>query len=123
MLFSAAEQVVEGSPELAGTRRNADAQRTPGARQRRVYATVMVTIDLRACSAYFRERSDDATAERVAELMQDNEGVLDKLVTLARPRLAELAAVAASGLEISLDFQVRADGCRVLIDADAMGRW
>lgn len=115
VLLSAAEHVVEGSAELA----------EPGgpARIQRVYATVMVTIDLRACSAYFREPADDATAQRVAELMQACDRVAERIVGLARPKLAELAGVAPERLMVSLQHEVRADGTRILIDGDAMGRW
>jgi hypothetical protein len=115
VLFSAAEHVVEGSAELS-------ADPSP-ARAPRVYATVMVTIDLRACSAYFREPADDATAERVAELMQGCERVAEHLAALARPKLAELAGRPAERLEVTLQHQVSAEGTRILIDGDAMARW
>jgi hypothetical protein len=116
VLLSAADHVVEGSAELAEPGR---AQPVVG----RVYATVMVTIDLRACSAYFREPADDATAQRVAELMQECERVATRIAALARPKLAELAGVSAEQLDVSLAHQVRADGTRILIDGDATGRW
>jgi hypothetical protein len=122
VLLSAADHVVEGSAELA---KPADFGRAPGQRPPvgRVYATVMVTIDLRACSAYFREPADDATAQRVAELMQESDRVATRIAALARPKLAELAGVCAEHLDVSLAHQVRAEGTRILIDGDAMGRW
>jgi hypothetical protein len=120
VLFSVAEHVVEGSAELSAADAGSPGR---GARAPRVYATVMVTIDLRACSAYFREPADDATAERVAELMQGCARVGEQLAELARPKLAELAGLAADRLEVTLQHQVRADGTRILIDGDAMGRW
>lgn len=113
MLFAVAEHVVEGSTELT-TRADASGGK-------RVFATVMVTIDLCACSAYFREPTDDATAQRVAELMGHSTRVRDKLVELARPELARLADARAEDLDVTLDHEVRAEGTRVLIDGDAMG--
>jgi hypothetical protein len=118
VLLSAAEHVVEGSAELA---RDAG---SPGCRAGgRVYATVMVTIDLCACSAYFREPADDATAQRVAELMHASGAVAERIAVLARPELAELAGIPAEDLEVSLTHHVRAEGTRILIDGDALGRW
>lgn len=112
VLFSSAEHVVEGSPEIGDD--------GPG----RVYATLMVTIDLRRSAEYFREPPDDASAARVAELMEDNDDVYDKVVELARPKLAELAARGGTpnpDLDVALEVSVRAEGTKVLIDADAMG--
>ena len=120
VLFSAAEHVVEGGAELAAPHATS-ARRLE--RVARAYATVMVTIDLRACSAYFREPADDATAQRVAELMQDCDRVSDFVATLARPKLAELAGVQPEALEISLQHEVCADGTRILIDGDVTGQW
>lgn len=119
VLFSAAEHVVEGSAELSESGRKGGEARPVA----RVYATVMVTIDLRACSAYFREPADEATAQRVAELMQESDRVAQQIAVLARPKLAELAGIAPERLEVSLQHQVCADGTRILIDGDAMGRW
>jgi hypothetical protein len=116
LLFSGCECVVEGSAELMGK----DASRR-GSTARRVYVTVMVTIDLQSSAPLFREPADAATAERVAELMVVDARVRDKLCGLARPKLAELAGLAPADLEIALDATARAEGTKILIDGDAMG--
>ncbi|MBK7826885.1 hypothetical protein [Nannocystis sp.] len=109
VLWRYGEHVVEGGEELGG-----------GSPQRRFYATVMVTFDLRRCAAYFREPADVATAERLAELMIGSTRVQKKLVALARPELARMAKVAEACLHIEMDHHARAEGTQVLIDGDAM---
>lgn len=111
LLLEHAELVVEGSGEIGSPAAEGHA---------RVYATVMLTIDLSRCAEGFREPADAATAERVAELMRETTAVRTRLLALARPRLAELAGLAEDALEISLEPQVRAEGVRVLVDGDAV---
>lgn len=111
LMLAHADVVVEGGGEIVP----ADA----GAAGR-VYATVMVTIDLERCAQRFREPADAATAERVAELMRDASAVQRRLVELARPRLSALARLPPTTLEISLHTNIRADGPRLLIDGDVM---
>jgi hypothetical protein len=103
--------VVEGSPEL-GSR--------AGGKGRRVYATVMVTIDLRRCAQVFREPPDAATAERVAELLADGRCVRSRLASLARPELARLVGVSSDRLKLTMEHDVRSEGTTILIDVDAM---
>ena len=111
LLFSHAERVVEGGDEVGDT---------PGRGGRRVYATIMVTIDLRRCARYFREPPDSATAERVAELMEGSPDLDRKLVRSVRGELAALAGVDPDALEVTLECSVRADGPILYVDADAM---
>lgn len=111
VLWKYGEHVVEGGAELGHGR---------GAPGRRFYATVMVTVDLRRCAAYFSEPADVATAERLAELMLGNPRVKQKLVALARPELARLAGVPAAQLLVEIDHHVRSEGTQVFIDGDAM---
>jgi hypothetical protein len=111
LLLAHAELVVEGSGEIGSPAPD---------RRDRVYATVMLTIDLTRCADDFREPADAATAERVAELMRETTTVRSRLLALARPRLAELAGIPEESLEISLEPQVRAEGVRVLVDGDAV---
>lgn len=118
VLFDHAELVVEGGEELGG-RRAAD---------RRVFATVMVTIDLTRCADVFREPADDATARRVAELMEAEPRVHRELDALAARELARLVAGEAPGdancepaaLVVALETEIRAEGTTVLVDLDAM---
>ncbi len=109
VLLEGAEHVVEGAADAAGPSGS------------RYYATVMVTIDLRRRAAWFREPADEATAERVAELLQDSPGVRQKLAEVARVELARLADVDPASLDILLDHQVRVDGTTILIDLDVAG--
>ncbi|MEM6994341.1 MAG: hypothetical protein AAF721_27755 [Myxococcota bacterium] len=111
LLLARAECVVEGGDELG------PAAGPPG---RRVYATVMATIDLEGGAGLFREPADEATAQRVAELLESTPGVARRLVELARPELSRLAGAPAASLEISLEHHARAEGSRILIDGDAM---
>lgn len=109
VLWKHGEHVIEGGPEVGG--------RGPA---RRFYATVMVTVDLRRCAAYFSEPADVATAERLSELMLGSARVRQKLIALARPELARLAGVAADLLHVEIDHHVRSEGTQVFIDGDAM---
>lgn len=113
LLLAHAELQVEGSAEIGEDPRGV-------APTTRVYATLMLTIDLSRCADHFREPADVATAERVAELMRETTAVRTRLLALARPQLAALAGVDEDRLEISLEPQVRVDGVRVLVDGDAM---
>lgn len=111
LLFAHAERVVEGGDEVGDP---------PAPGGRRVYATIMVTIDLRRCARYFREPPDAATAERVAELMDASPDLERKLVRLVRGELAALAGADPEALEVALETTVRADGPILYVDADAM---
>jgi hypothetical protein len=117
LLLADAELVVEGSSELSSRSRSEPASRSPG---ERIFATVMLTIDLARVADRFREPADAATAERVAELMRVEPKVRDRLVALARPRLAQLVGVAQEAVDISIEPHVRADGVHVLVDGDAV---
>lgn len=114
VLWRHGEHVIEGGRELSHDRAGR------GAAGRRFYATVMVTFDLRRSAGSFREPADVATAERLAELMLGNPRVQKKLVALARPELARLAQMPEACLYIEMDFHVRAEGTRILLDGDAM---
>jgi len=111
VLFAHARHVIEGSPEL-GARENGTG--------RRVYATVMVTIDLVHCAQVFREPPDAATAERVAELLADGRRVRSRLASLARPELARLVGASGNRLKLTMEHDVRSEGTTILIDVDAM---
>lgn len=104
LLFRGAELIVEGDPELG----------------ERAYATVMATLDLSARAALLREPPDEATAERVAELMRGSPGVRERMTALARPRLAELYGVDPRGFAIELLPAVRVEGAKILIDGDVV---
>ncbi len=110
VLFEHADLVVEGGDELGGRR----------AVDRRVYATVMVTIDLVRCASYFRERADEATARRVAELMDADPHVTERMRTLAAAELAQLANTKPEALAVTVETAIRVDGTAVLVDIDAM---
>ena len=113
LLLSRAECVVEGGDEMG------NGTGSPG---RRVYATVMITIDLQSAGHLFRERADQATALRVAELLRTEPALANRLVELARPELSRIATgpQGRNTLEISVEHQVRTDGARILVDGDAM---
>jgi hypothetical protein len=109
LLFSEAELLVEGDRDLER-----------GIESGRAYATVMLTLDLGRCAALLRERPDEATAERVAELMRGSAGVRRRVTELARPRLAALVDAEPRGLRIELVPAIRVVGARILIDGDAV---
>jgi hypothetical protein len=112
LLLAEADIVVEGSGEIEPRAMPASADR--------VFATVMLTIDLARVADRVREPADAATAERIAELMRVEPLVRDRLVDRARPRLAALLGLAESAVEISIEPHVRADGVQVLVDGDAV---
>jgi hypothetical protein len=112
LLFGSAELLVEGERDLDGARGSHDRDRA--------YATVMVTLDLTHCASLLREPADEATAERVAELMRGSASVRRQLIELARPKLAELVDGPARALRIELLPVVRVVGARILIDGDAV---
>lgn len=109
LLFAHGELVVEGSPAVA-------AESGSG----RIYATVMLTIELARCAERVREPVDAATAERLAELMRVSPSVQVKLAELARPHLARLASAPPDTLELAVEPTVRSDRMQLLIDGDAV---
>ncbi|MEX1364647.1 MAG: hypothetical protein AB1Z98_16085 [Nannocystaceae bacterium] len=110
VLLEHAEVVVEGAEELGGRR----------AEDRRFYATVMVTIDLQRCAACFREPADEATARRVAELMEIDPRIRERLHTLAAEQVAQLASVEPGALALAVEIGVRAEQAGVLLDVDVV---
>jgi hypothetical protein len=115
VLFDHAELVVEGGEELGG-RRAAEPQ---------VFATVMITIDLARCAGQVREPADEATARRVAELMEAEPRVHQRLRSLAARELARLAgaepeAFSEASMVVALETGIRVEGTVVLVDLDAM---
>ncbi len=110
LLFDHAELVVEGGEELGGRR----------AEGRRVFATVMVTIDLTHCAGQVREPADEVTARRVAELMAAEPRVQQRLRDLAARELARLCGAQPEDLAVSVESTLRAEGTTVLVDVDAM---
>jgi hypothetical protein len=102
LLFCGAELIVEGDPELG----------------ERAYATAMLTLDLRRSAALLREPADEATAERVAELMRASAGVRTRMTELARPRLGALYGVDPRSLRVELLPVIRVCGAQILIDGD-----
>jgi hypothetical protein len=109
ILFCAAELIVEGDRDLER-----------GFESGHAYATVMLTLDLLRCATLLRERPDEATAERVAELMRGSADVRTRVIELARPRLAELFDADPRSLRVELLPVVRVAGARILIDGDAV---
>ena len=107
VLLSHGEHVVEG-----------DARGVNG----QAYATVMLTLDLARCGDLLRERADEATAHRLAELLSDSPWLRGRLVDLARGRLREVTGGPVRAIDIHLEYEVRVEGMRVLIDADGMVR-
>jgi hypothetical protein len=105
LLLSTADHVVEGGSER-------DTMSSP------VYASLMATIDLEMAAEAFREPADAATAQRVAELMAEHDLVHAKLLQRATAELAGLVGVEPDALEISLEYEVRAEACKVFLDAD-----
>jgi hypothetical protein len=109
LLFAGADCVVEGDRE--GIAPPCD----------EAFASAMVTIDLEKSSRLFREPADAATARRVAELLHGHPRLRDKLVGLVADRLASLLETDAAALTIALDYKIRAEDVRILIDADVTG--
>lgn len=106
LLFERAEAVVEGDLDSGGSRN--------------AFATVMLTIDLEKVAPLIRERPDVATAERIAELLAGNRQVRARLESLALAHARDLFRDAEPALRMTLDFTARAEGSRVLLDADAV---
>lgn len=109
VLFDHAELVVEGGEEVGG--------RGAGGR---VFATVMITIDLCRCAGQVREPADEATARRVAELMEADPRVHERLRTLAARELARLGGAPPEEITVAVESAFRVEGTTVLIDVDAM---
>ena len=109
-LFAFSDCVVEGGADSVVTDSNG------------AYATVMLTIDLRRCEQLFRDRSDAATAERVAELIAEHRWVKRRLIELACSELERWCGTVVAPRDVVVDMRVRADGTRVFIDGDAMIR-
>jgi len=105
ILFSRAELVVESGDDPSGEV---------------VYATVMATFDLARCADLVREPADAATALRLSELLMNDRRVARRLVALARPYLCEAAEQSVPASAVAMDFKVRVEDERVLIDGDAM---
>lgn len=111
LLLSAGDYVVEGGRGLA-------AEGASGC----VFATAMVTINLREIRGSFRERADAATAVRLAELLADHPELATRLRQRMHSHLTRLGELAAdTSLEISMEIEVRGQGSTLLIDADVMG--
>jgi hypothetical protein len=110
ILFCGAELLIEGDHELSDR----------GIVSGRAYATVMLTLDLAHSASLLRDRPDEATAERVAELMRGSANVRHRVTELARPRLAALFGADPRTLRIELLPSVRVSGARILIDGDAV---
>jgi hypothetical protein len=113
LLLSAADHVFEGAGDQLG---RGEAASRPAS----IYASLMATIDLAMAADAFREPADAATAQRVAELMEDHDAVREKLAVRARAALAERGAPDPDRLEISLQYEVRARGNEIFIDADVV---
>lgn len=111
VLLGHAERQIEGGAELG--------DHSPAAG--RVYATLMVTIDLQHCARFFREPADTATAERVAELMADSPALDRKLTRMVGAELAKLAGCALEDLDVTVDRTIRAEKTTLYVDGDAMG--
>ncbi|PRP95866.1 hypothetical protein ENSA5_37360 [Enhygromyxa salina] len=113
ILFCSAELLLEGDRDLEARGRRLDDVD-------RAYATVMLTLDLSQSASLLREPADEATAQRVAELMRGSDSVRRRLIALARPKLAELFDAAPRSLRIELLPVVRVSGATILIDGDAV---
>ena len=109
LLFAHGDLVVEGSEAVAAESGNG-----------RIYATVMLTIELLDCATRVREPADTATAERLVELMRECASVRLKLTELARPHLARLARLPEDALELAIEPSIRHDRTQLLIDGDAV---
>jgi hypothetical protein len=105
---------------LAGARVLSEGQvaRT-GAGGAAFYGTVMLTMDLRLVGAAVRERCDEATARRVAAMMQGDARITRRVRQLAAKEAGQVAGrpVRAS----ASDVRVRAQGTSVFIDVDLEG--
>jgi uncharacterized membrane protein YccC len=102
LLLRAARRISEG--ELAGVR---------------YYGSTMVTLDLEASRAEVRDRCDVATAARLARLLAAESELLSRLRALAEGEARRIASRPLGPLEV--DVEVRAEGCRVLVDMDVEG--
>lgn len=109
LLFAHGELVVEGSGAVACE-----------AGTDRVYATIMLSIDLSHCASRVREPVDAATTFRLVELMRECVSVRLGLTELARPHLARLAELAADAIDLAVEPTIRSEGMLLLVDGDAV---
>lgn len=106
LLFAHADLVVEGD-------------RAPVTDDGRMYATLMITIDLTRYTKDVRDPTDAATAERLVELLAGTDMLRDRVLRLATPHFASVSD-RAGDLEISVEISVRHEDARVLIDGDVV---
>jgi len=104
LMFERAERVIEGGRDELG----------------RVYATVMLSVDLDKCQPWFRERADAATAQRVVELLRNDRWLERHLRRHAREALSTQSGRRVAARRVALDYQVRARDRHLLVDCDAM---
>ena len=108
LLFRTAEVVFEGDVEPGPVEEGPPA----------VAGSLMITVDLAELAAIVREPPDAATAERLAELLPRTEGFAGRLAELAAAEIAARCGRPIPAKWVDLVPQVRADGGRILVDAD-----
>jgi hypothetical protein len=112
------ERLSEAAVELllGGARVLSEGEVAPGGR---FYGSTMLTLDLGAVSAAFRERCDAAAARRVASMMAADARVARRVRAVAE---REAATVAGARVKLAAsDLRVRAQGALVHIDVDLEG--
>jgi hypothetical protein len=93
-----------------------EGQRAVRAERDSYFGSTMVTVDLPALSPLLRDACDAGTARRLAELLDADAGVAERVRQLAA---AEAARVAGAGpREVSTHVTIRAQGAKVFIDVD-----
>jgi len=103
LLLSRAEVISEGQRSVRGGR---DAY----------FGSTMLTFDLPAMSVVLRDACDAGTARRLAELLEADARVAERIQELAAREAARVAGAAPA--RVSTHVAMRAQGAKVFVDVD-----
>jgi hypothetical protein len=108
-LFERARMVIEGGTDASPLCDNDYA-----------YASVMLTIEVSDLPLAPGDRADTISAQRWASQLARDCDVRACLLKLAGQKIEEILGSELGDQRIELDLRARAEGTRILIDADAM---
>jgi hypothetical protein len=104
VLFARAEVLAEGRRSTSPTAKQA------------FFGSIMITINLAGLDGELRDTCSDASAARVAGLMENDARIVRRLRQVAEREASRLAE--AQIRVHSADVRVRAEGTRVMVDID-----
>ena len=103
LLFARATVISEGQRAVRGGRDS-------------YFGSTMVTVDLPGLAPLLRDACDAGTARRLAELLEADAAVAERVRQLAAGEAARVAGAAPR--EVSTHVTIRAQGAKVFIDVD-----